>query len=777
MTGEKGAAHRISYRHHKILVKIAYLVLIIVAGFTVVINLVLLHETHQTIIAKTDRHISELSASVSNSLAQRFQRTLRILESVELSYDQDGILSSTELERLHERADLLQFEYFAFISPDGSAVCSDGVSRTFSQQAGIMKAFEGQAVIDVESSKTETDEQILNMPFFAIPIRSHGGTGEITGIFAAPVSPEQEDFYLVQSYYGGNVFFNLVKPDGTEIFMTTHSHVLPVDEPQNSDKQHNLFDTLDANVEIIRDTSVDDLREAAVSGRNATIRFHLPNSSSTQTGQLSPISDTGLCVWMVDTDDAVSEGIDQILHIAFRINGLGVVCFCLIITILLFLYRKNTHILMVDPVTGGYSLSRFTQEAERLVRHSNPGEYTLIVMNIVHFKYFNDTYGSDESNRILKYVHTAIQKYMEDGEILVRSGADDFNLLIRTSRNSNEVIIQKLELMVDEVNRFNKELPKKEWIMFRVGVYQITDTSLSVIHMSDRANIARKKPKIPVGDILYSCGFYEEEDLAQLQKENILVNKMNDALENHDFKMYLQPKVDISTGKIVAAEALVRWQNPDMGLVRPDEFIPLFERNGFIRKLDLYMFEQVCACLRRWLDEGLQPVQISINLSRVHLANKDFLKPFIAVQEKYRIPPELLEFELLESALQEFPKALPEAVCQIHLAGYTCSLDDFGSGYSSLNNLESLDIDVVKLDREFLNTAHTEGDRGHIVIEELIHMARRLGITVCCEGVETVEQLAFLQKCHCDKGQGYLFSKPVEVSVFEEMLFGNSQIK
>ena len=777
MTGEKGAAHRISYRHHKILVKIAYLVLIIVAGFTVVINLVLLHETHQTIIAKTDRHISELSASVSNSLAQRFQRTLRILESVELSYDQDGILSSSELERLHERADLLQFEYFAFISPDGSAVCSDGVSRTFSQQDGIMKVFEGQAVIDVEASKAEAGEQILNMPFFAIPIRSHGGTGEITGIFAAPVSPEQEDFYLVQSYYGGNVFFNLVKPDGTEIFITTRSHVLPVDEPQNSDKQHNLFDTLDANVEIISDTSVDDLREAAVSGRNATIRFHLPNSSSTQTGQLSPISDTGLCVWMVDTDDAVSEGIDQILHIAFRINGLGVVCFCLIITILLFLYRKNTRILMVDPVTGGYSLSRFTQEAERLVHHSNPGEYTLIVMNIVHFKYFNDTYGFDESNRILKYVHTAIQKYMEDGEILVRSGADDFNLLIRTSRNSNEVIIQKLELMVDEVNRFNKELLEKEWIMFRVGVYQITDTSLSVIHMSDRANIARKKPKIPVGDILYSCGFYEEEDLAQLQKESILVNKMNDALENHDFKMYLQPKVDISTGKIVAAEALIRWQNPDMGLVRPDEFIPLFERNGFIRKLDLYMFEQVCTCLRRWLDEGLQPVQISINLSRVHLANKDFLKPFIAVQEKYRIPPELLEFELLESALQEFPEALPEAVCQIHLAGYTCSLDDFGSGYSSLNNLESLDIDVVKLDREFLNTAHTEGDRGHIVIEELIHMARRLGITVCCEGVETVEQLAFLQKCHCDKGQGYLFSKPVEVSVFEEMLFGNSQIK
>ena len=156
------------------------------------------------------------------------------------------------------------------------------------------------------------------------------------------------------------------------------------------------------------------------------------------------------------------------------------------------------------------------------------------------------------------------------------------------------------------------------------------------------------------------------------------------------------------------------------------------------------------------------------------MANKDFLKPFVAIQKKYCIPPELLEFELLESALQEFPEALPEAVCQIHMAGYTCSLDDFGSGYSSLNNLESLDIDVVKLDREFLNTARTEGDRGCIVIEELIHMARRLGITVCCEGVETTEQLAFLQKCHCDKGQGYLFSKPIEVAAFEKLVYGTS---
>ena len=275
-----------------------------------------------------------------------------------------------------------------------------------------------------------------------------------------------------------------------------------------------------------------------------------------------------------------------------------------------------------------------------------------------------------------------------------------------------------------------------------------------------------------MGDMLYSCDFYEEEDRFRLQQENTIKNKMHDALKNHDFKMYLQPKVDISTGKIVGAEALVRWKDTDMGFVPPDRFIPLFEKIGFVRRLDLYMFEQACLCLRQWLDTGVEPIPISVNLSRVHLENNDFLDPFIEIQKKYRIPSELLELELTESAFEDFQEEIPMAIQKIHEAGYACSLDDFGTGYSSLNNLETLDIDVVKLDCKFLREAHTRNDKGHIVIEELIHMARRLGITVCCEGVETEAHLAFLQECHCDKGQGYYFSKPIEVTAFEQLMFG-----
>lgn len=769
MVSLKGIKNPLPYKYQRIFVGIVYCFLIAGACFTIGTNTALLRGAHETVLFKTDRYLSELSKSIRNALQDRFQRTLMVLESVARSQDLESALSADRQRDLQEQAELLQFEYFAFVSPDGSAICSDGIARTFTPQDGIMRAFEGQRVIDVKTPETAVSAQNRQIPLFAVPIYSDGEPGGIAGVLAAPISPERTDFFLTQSYYGGNVFFNIVQSDGTEVFMTQRSHLSWFHEPEDFDGAGNLFDALDANVEIISDTSVNDLRVSAAAGQDASIRFRLLNHDTTQTALLTHISGTDLCIWMVDTNDAVSEGFDQILHKASAINFWGTICFSVLIIALIFLYRKNMFTLMMDPVTGGYSPSRFNQEAERLIARSAPGDYTFIVMNTAGFKLFNDIYGYAESNRILKHIHSTILKYLEKGEILARFGADDFNLLIHTT--SEEVIVQKLDLVVDEINQYNAHLREKQWIMFRAGVYQIADTTLPVVHIRDRANIARKKLEIPTGDILYSCGFYEEEDRAQLQQENILTNKMDDALKTQDFKVYLQPKVDISTGKIINAEALVRWEDADMGLVPPDKFIPLFEKIGFIRRLDLYMWEQVCICLRRWLDAGLQAIPISVNLSRMHLINRDFLAPFIEIQKKYAIPPKLLELELTETAFQDRPDAIPEAISQIHLAGYSCSLDDFGSGYSSLNNLESLDIDILKLDCKFLRDARTENDKGHIVIEELIHMARRLGITVCCEGVETEDQLAFLRKCHCDIGQGYLFSKPVEVAAFEELLF------
>ncbi len=762
----------ISYRHHQNFVKVVYVVLITVSCLAVGFIISLLHQAHPLVMANTNRNLIELSQSISTSLEEKFEEIWMSLESVAMTCGQANTLSPDDLDRLQKQAEQLQFEYFALLSPDGFAICSDGAFRTFGQQDEVMKAFEGQPVIDVNVQEEAIHAENKNMLLLAVPIYSDKEANEISGILAASILPQWADSILTQTYYGGNIFFNVIKADGTEV-LTEYPYAPQFDEQQDSGDRNNLFDTLDANIkEIIGDITVDDIREAAAAGQSEVIRFRLLYDELIHVAFLRRIGDTDLCVWMIDANDAASGGLDQLLHKAFLANGIGVICFGALIISLIFLYQNNMRLLMVDPVVGGYSLFRFNQEAERLIHRSDSDKYAFVTMNIANFKLFNDIYGHDQSDRVLKHVHDTIHKCTEEDEILARSNEDMFNLLLHTT--IKEVITQRLDIIIDEINRFNDALPEKQCIMFRIGVYQIADTSLSIIQIRDRANIARKKQAIPPGDTLYSCAFYESEDLALLQQENILTYKMKDALKNKDFKVYLQPKVDISTGDIVGAEALVRWKDANMGFIPPDEFISLFEKNGFIRQLDLYMFEQVCICLRGWLDAGLQPVPISVNLSRVHLANKDFLEPFIKVQGKYSIPSEFLEFELTETAVQDDPDALAEAVHRIHLANYTCSLDDFGSGYSSLNSLELLDIDVLKLDYKFLRAAKVKNDKGHIIIKELIHMARQLGIAVCCEGVETEAQLSFLQECCCDKGQGDLFSKPVEVSAFEQMLFGNT---
>lgn len=219
------------------------------------------------------------------------------------------------------------------------------------------------------------------------------------------------------------------------------------------------------------------------------------------------------------------------------------------------------------------------------------------------------------------------------------------------------------------------------------------------------------------------------------------------------------------------AEALVRWDDPEWGLVPPNEFIPFFEQNHFIVQVDLYVFEQVCKYMRGWLDAGLVLVPISVNLSKVHLNEQDFLQKFINIRNKYSIPPELLEMELTETILFENVELVVNVVQQIHQMGFQCSIDDFGSGYSSLNLLKDIKADTLKLDKAFFSSPKADVPRERVIIESVVELAKKLSMKTVAEGVETVEQMQFLEEINCDMVQGYVISKPVDVNSFEKMVF------
>ena len=244
---------------------------------------------------------------------------------------------------------------------------------------------------------------------------------------------------------------------------------------------------------------------------------------------------------------------------------------------------------------------------------------------------------------------------------------------------------------------------------------------------------------------------------------------MEDALLKGEFQVYLQPKYYLPTGEIVGAEALVRWVEPSGKIIPPDNFIPLFERNGFIIQVDFYVYEQVMKRMQKWKQEGRRPICVSVNVSRVHVRTYDFLQRLNELIEKYQIPKEYFELELTETIMGSAQGMTKDFIQECKKQGYKVSIDDFGSGYSSLNLLKDLPVDILKIDKGFLDET-AESERSSIIVEQVVEMAKKMKIGTLCEGVETLKQAEFLKGIGCDMAQGYLFSKPIPMEEFEKMI-------
>ena len=287
--------------------------------------------------------------------------------------------------------------------------------------------------------------------------------------------------------------------------------------------------------------------------------------------------------------------------------------------------------------------------------------------------------------------------------------------------------------------------------------------------MCDRALIAMGQAQ---NNGLLEYGVYKEDMRDGLVNEQMIANHMQRALERGEFLIYLQPKYDLAHERIIGAEALVRWRHPQLGFISPSRFVPIFERNGFIYKLDKYIWELACKLLRRELDEGRRALPISINVSRVDLYSPDIVRVIESLVKKYALPPSLLELEITESAYVDNPQHIIDITRELQGKGFVILMDDFGSGYSSLNMLKNLSVDVLKIDMEFLayNESVEQRARGSSILCSVVKMAKWLQLPVIAEGVETREQVEFLRAIDCECVQGYYFSKPVPVAKYEEMV-------
>lgn len=389
--------------------------------------------------------------------------------------------------------------------------------------------------------------------------------------------------------------------------------------------------------------------------------------------------------------------------------------------------------------------------------------YAIIQFDIVRFKVINEVYGEEIGDAVLENIRRNLTAVWGRDAVTCRLGADIFAVFTEYS-NKNEIEC-RIKNIQDKLQNYNDIKYK-----FTFGVYLVTDKSIKLRKMTDLVALARRSQK---NNAVQTIAYYEDKFSDELYSRHKIENEMQNALETGQFHVYLQPKCRISDGEIVGAEALVRWIHPEDGIIPPDKFIPVLEENGFVENLDEYVHTSVCKIIRKWIDSGLGAVPISVNVSRVYLNKPNLASNIKRIVNKYNIPIELLQLEITETFENDEADL---AIQRLKDNGFTLLMDDFGSGYSSLNTLKNTKFDVIKLDRGFLGHSMLT-ERGQKIITHTIAMTNDIGLEIVAEGVESNEQAAFLENNGCKCAQGYLYSKPITISEFEEKAFGQAIVK
>lgn len=443
---------------------------------------------------------------------------------------------------------------------------------------------------------------------------------------------------------------------------------------------------------------------------------------------------------------------------------------CVFIAVLRYIYKSQKKMIhqlkdfaFVDPITNGVNSLAFQMEGSRMISEAEPGSYAVVFFNIINFKQVNERWGITEGNKVLKYIYGSMLEILAPDECAARSEIDHYFLLLRyTSEDELKTRISDLVERIDSFKNCSEIKKTKFNFDFSIGIYVIEDITEEIRLCQGKARRAAG-----FGQRKNTCTFYDNSLVRKELYDKQLSEMFESALEKEEFEVYLQPKVYLNGKKQPAAEALIRWKNAREGMIYPSDFIPLFEKNGMICRLDLYVFEQVCKLmdLRKKGKNEIFPV--SVNLSRAHLktGSMEFVDHIIALKEKYHIPDGVLEIEMTESIMIEDHQlpVIKKMIDIFHENGILCSLDDFGYGFSSLGILKVLDIDVIKLDRKFFME---ENEKTWFIVSNFIELAHGLGIKTVAEGIEYEDQVRHLKEAGCDMVQGYFYGKPMPLSEF-----------
>ncbi len=696
-------------------------------------------EIQRTLDEATEHYVEEVSYQLKNDISSRLNAFLKavaqtsaVISEASSVGDLSGFLS--------KQAQIQEFDSLILINDDGTTVPQNFDIQGLSDLSGVKASFEG------ESSIVYASGQSL---IFSVPVYEDG---QVVQVLAGVRKKENIQKLIQPEGFNNKGLTCIVDSQGKVVISPTDLEpFLQLNDIFKEGQNKSSENAVRRMEQDLKEQNSGVFQFTSVNGMPVMMSYHSLNVND----------------WILLTlipQDLISKEVGEHVMHSFIFIGSIVVIFILFLVAIIRFYSRNKkymeRIAFTDSLTGGPNWSAFRLEYEKLKPEIRPNTRSIVFLNIRDFKFINSNMGVSVGNEVLKYVSEVIQRHIQPGETGARADGDHF-LMCLTEREP-EKIQERLDEMVREINTFRCSGNIRLHLDLIQGACLIDDSDLDIDVLQERARLACSFHKNDG-----KCVFYSDSLIARIKKAQEINASFDSAIKNHEFEVYLQPKVRVSDRKIGGAEALVRWTHPKFGSIFPSDFIPVFEKSNKICMLDVYMFEEVCILMKKWMDAGEELMTISVNLSRIHFRTPNFLEAFYKLKEKYGIPDDMIEFEVTESIFVDAQQReiLKKSIGDMHEHGFRCSLDDFGVGYSALALLKEFDVDIIKLDRQFF--VGIGNQRAQKIVKNFVELSAELGIETVAEGIETGDQLAFVKEISCNMVQGYIFSKPVSIPEFE----------
>ncbi len=637
------------------------------------------------------------------------------------------------------------YKRYGIATLDGKAYTSDGKSIDLAHDEHIKECVEKDGFI---VCRMQTNESIDGDEVFVMhtPLKHEG---EIKAVFFLVFTIDQIMANFESSAFNKSEFFFVVDYEGNNI-MSTH----PNEKFRNID---NVFYSLNFD-EKYQGSRIPAIQEDMKNGETGVL-FSSQNTDFYL--YYAPLNFNDWYLFSVIPTSAVTENRNTAL------SYVGIMTFFLVTVFILFtIYAVSSErrkkeeldkVLYTDSLTGGASYAKFCLDVKKQLSKNQKAAY--VVMDLDNFKLVNDYYGYEMGNKTIKHIDTLWRKMLKDNEFVGRIAADRFAVYLRYS--SEEELNKRLEKFCADCRTFNDKNMSNYILVPSIGVYYVTEKNIDIQKMQNCAVMAKSLVK---GDSESTIAVYTGKIKRDLTRKKLFSDELAHAIRNNELSAVLQPQYDTETGRICAAEMLVRWKREDGTYVPPSEFIPIAEERGFIKDIDRFVFRRACVVQQDLIQRGFAPIDISVNLSQQTLHDPKLIETYLGIIEETGADISHIHLEITETTLHNNQRSFLRLLRKLHKAGFKILLDDFGTGYSSLMLLKSMPIDALKLDKSFIDDY--EHPRGRNIIECVIDMTKKLDITIIAEGIETAEQYEYIKSQKCDIVQGYYFSYPLEYRKF-----------